>query len=176
MSFLLATGYETTSKLAAIGILALMRYRDQWSMLCADPSLIGNAIEELLRYDSSIVVNEKIAAADVELAGVEVPAGTSLLTLTGAANHDPQAFSNPDTLDITRHPNEHLTFGRGIHYCLGANLLRLEMQILLTALTQRFPEMELTVTPDEVEWEPASVLRSPRVLPVHLGAERLVPA
>jgi cytochrome P450 len=173
MSFLLSTGYETTSKVAVNGLLALMRERHQWSLLCSDPSLMEDAIEELLRFDSSIVVNEKIAATDVDLKGVKIPAETSLLTLTGAANHDPQAFRDPDHLDITRHPNEHLTLGRGVHFCLGASLLRMEMQILFTTLSTRFPDMELAVPADDVVWEAQSVLRSPKQLPVHLGPERI---
>jgi cytochrome P450 len=176
MSFLLSTGYETTSKVAVNGLLAILRERDQWSLLCSDRTLVVDAVEELLRFDSSIVVNEKIAATDVELKGVKIPAGTSLLTLTGAANHDPQAFWDPDHLDITRHPNEHLTLGRGVHFCLGANLLRMEMQILFTTLSARFPDIELAVPADAVVWESQSVLRSPKELPVHLGQARSVPA
>jgi cytochrome P450 len=119
---LLFAGHETTTNLIANGVRALCEHRDQWELLTADPSLAPNAVEETLRYDSPAQFFPKRAAVDTELGGVPVAAGVQVLTAIGAANRDPAVFAEPDDFDLARRPNEHLSLGYGIHFCLGARL------------------------------------------------------
>jgi pimeloyl-[acyl-carrier protein] synthase len=164
---LYVAGHETTVNLVGNGLLALLRHPDQWRRLRDDPRLLPGAVEELLRYDGPVQRTGRIAAEDVELAGVGIPAGSLVLGFLGAANRDPGHFPEPDRLDVTRDEPRHLAFGYGIHYCLGAPLARLEAQVALDALLRRFPELELEdPTP---AWRPSSTLRGLVALPVSLG-------
>lgn len=140
---LLIAGYETTVGLIGNGILALLRNADQRHLLQQQPSLIANAVEELLRYDSPIQMIGRVALETVEWQGTVFTKGQELGLLTGAANHDPAHIEHPDKLDITRPNVQHLAFGSGIHYCLGAPLARLEGQIAIQTLFHRFPNLEL---------------------------------
>ena len=143
MNFLFA-GHETTTNATANGLRALLENRDEWERLCADPGLVGGAVEEALRYSSSVIAWRREAVEDTSIRGVPIPAGSKVLVVTGAANHDPQVFPEPETFDIARsNAGRHLAFGFGRHLCLGAALARVEMKIFLEELTRRLPHMRL---------------------------------
>jgi cytochrome P450 len=125
----------------------MLRQRDQWDLLRADPSLAPGAVEECLRFDGPVHLTGRTATVECEVGGQPIEVGQGCITLLAAANRDPERFENPDKLDITRPDNHHLTFSHGIHYCLGAALARLEGQEAFKALTQRFPTLELTDEP-----------------------------
>ena len=146
-TLLLIAGHETTVNLIGNGVLALLRNPDQLARLQADPSLIGSAIEELVRFDSPVQMTGRIATEPVEIGGEMIEPGQWILPLLGAANHDPRQFCEPDRLDLARNPNAHVAFGRGIHFCLGAPLARLEGQIAIGALVRRFPKLTLAGEP-----------------------------
>ena len=143
VGLLFAAGHETTANLIGNGLLALHRNPDQWAMLKGDPSLIPNAMEELLRYDSSVQMTGRSTNEAVELGGVEIPAGQSVVAFLGAANRDPAVYEAPDRLDITRRDIKPLSFGGGIHHCLGAQLTRIEAQEAFAGLIRRLPGLEL---------------------------------
>jgi cytochrome P450 len=146
-TLLLIAGHETTVNLIGNGMLALLQHPTELGRLRANPELIGSAIEELLRFDSPVQMTGRRTTTDLEIGGQHIAAGVIVLPLLGAANRDPRQFSEPDTLDLTRNPNPHVGFGRGIHFCLGAPLARLEGQIAINALVQRFPKLELAGEP-----------------------------
>ena len=143
ISLLFGAGHETTTNLIGNGLLALHRQRDQWERLKADPSLVPNAVEEILRYDSSVQLTGRVANAEVEIGGVTLAANESVIVLLGAANRDPAQYPEPDRLDIGRSNIRPLSFGGGIHHCLGAQLARLEGELVFTALIERIPNLEL---------------------------------
>ncbi|HYC55395.1 MAG TPA: cytochrome P450 [Candidatus Binatia bacterium] len=144
---LFAAGFETTTNLIGNGVYNLLVHRDQLELLRADRSLLPNAVEELLRFDGSIQFSERTAMIDIELAGHAIAAGTNLMTLLGAGNRDPERYPDPDRLDVGRQGVEPLTFGSGIHYCLGASLARSEAQMAIGKLLDRFATVELDETP-----------------------------
>ena len=164
---LLFAGHETTANLFGNGLVALMEHRDQWERLCADRSLAASATDELLRYDAPTQFFPKRAAADEELLGVRIPAGTTIHVGNAAANRDPLAFEAPDDLDIARRPNDHLSLGKGAHFCLGAPVARLEGRIAFSALARRFPNLQIGVPAANLDWKRHVVLRGLRSLPVH---------
>jgi len=135
---LLVAGHETTVNLIGNGTLALLRHPDQMRKLQADPALIGNAVEELLRYDSPVQRTARIASVDAEVGGQPMPKGTMVITALGAANRDPAQFPEPDRFDASREPNRHFAFGSGVHMCLGAVLARMEGTIAIGRLISRF--------------------------------------
>jgi cytochrome P450 len=163
-------GHENLTSMTTNAIRALLAHHDQWELLCADPSLVADAVEECLRYDSSNPGWRRVTNEAVTIGGVDVPAGAKLLLLLGAANHDPAWFERPDGFDITRtggHP--HIAFGKGIHYCLGAALVRLELRIVLEQLTERLPDLSLV--PDQAyEYTPNVAFRGPKRLLVEWPA------
>lgn len=161
---LLAAGHETTTNLIGNGLLALLRHPDQLRALRDDPALAPVAINELLRYDSPVQLTDRIAVADLELAGVPVYAGQYVSVVIGAANRDPAQFPDPDRLDIRRQDNRHLAFGYGVHFCLGAALARLEGQVALTTMLRRLPQMRLAV--EEPVWHHSVVFRALQSLPI----------
>ncbi len=161
---LFGAGHETTVNLIGNGLLALFRNPDQLQLLRANPSLIGNAIEEFLRYDSSVQMTGRVALQDVELAGVAIPQGEWVACLLGAANRDPAVYPDPDRLDITRPNIRPLSFGGGIHFCLGAQLARIEAEIAISSLLQRLPTLSLD-DPEHPDWRPTFVLRGLEELP-----------
>jgi cytochrome P450 len=161
---LLVGGHETTVNLIGNGLLALLRHPEQLERLRTREGIEKMAIEELLRYDSPVQYSGRVAATDFELGGKRIRAGDGVRMILGAANRDPEVFADPDTLDITRDPCPHLAFGAGIHFCLGAQLARLEAQIALPALVRRFPRLRRAS--EELRWRPAAVLRGLEALPV----------
>src|SRR5579864_3803829 len=146
-TLLLIAGHETTVNLIGNGTNALLRHPEQLTQLRADPSLISSAIEELLRFDSPVQMTGRIALEPVEIGSHTIQPGEWILPLIGAANHDPAQFSDPESLDLRRSPNAHVAFGRGIHFCLGSPLARLEGQIAIGALVRRFPNLALAAEP-----------------------------
>jgi cytochrome P450 len=140
---LLVAGHETTVNLIANGTLVLLRNPEALASLRADPALGGSAVEELLRYDSPVQFTSRHALADLEIGGRRVLAGETTVAVLGAANRDPAQFPDPDRLDLARHPNRHLAFGGGIHFCLGAPLARMEARIAISALLDRLPGLGL---------------------------------
>jgi pimeloyl-[acyl-carrier protein] synthase len=147
---MLIAGHETTTSLIATGLLNLLRHPDQLRQLKEDPTLVGRAIEELLRYDSPLQRNRRVVGRDLEFGGKRLQRGQLVLQLLGAANRDPAQFPDPDRLDLRRTPNAHIAFGRGIHFCLGAPLARLEAPIAINTILRRMPGLRLDT--DRVEW------------------------
>lgn len=164
IGLLFGAGHETTTNLIGNGLLALHRQPEQWQRLKADPSLIPNAVEEMLRFDSSVQMTGRVTNAEVELAGVTIPAGESVVSLLGAANRDPVQYADPDKLDVSRSNVRPMSFGGGIHHCLGAQLARLEGELVFTALVERFPSLELPEK-DKAEWKQNFTLRGLKKLP-----------
>ncbi|MGW7438450.1 cytochrome P450 family protein [Streptomyces sp. NPDC054849] len=163
---LLAAGYITTVNLIAGGIAVLLAHPEQLALLRADPELLTGAIEEILRYDGPVSPGiARFAREDVEIAGVTVPRGATVLIASAVADRDPARFPDPDRLDITRQDNAHLAFGHGVHYCLGAPLARLEGHVAIGTALRRLPGLALAVEPDEIRWRPGG-LRGPLSLPV----------
>ena len=163
---LFGAGHETTVNLIGNGLLALHRNPDQLALLKARPDLITNAIEEFLRYDSSVQMTGRVTLEEIDdLGGKRIPKGESVLCLLGSANHDPAVYpDHPDRLDITRPNVRPLSFGGGIHFCLGAQLARIEAEIAIATLLRRLPDLRI----DDVEnpaWRPTFVLRGLRHLP-----------
>ena len=140
---LFAAGFETTTHLIGNGLLALLQHPDQLARLRHDRALVRPAVEELLRYDSPVQITARTAYEDIGIAGHTVPSGTTVLALLGAANRDPARFTDPERFDVGRSEGPALSFGSGIHYCLGAALARLEGQIVLDRLLERFATWEL---------------------------------
>ena len=143
VALLLAAGNETTSNLIGNGMLALLRHPDQLDALRADPSGIESAVEELLRYDSPVQLTGRVLTRDLEFRGHRFRRGQNAILLLGAANRDPAVFPDPDRLDLARANNRHLSFSSGHHFCLGAQLARLEAQIALRELIRRCPNLRL---------------------------------
>ena len=165
---LLAAGHETTTNLIGNGLLALLQHPDQLQKLRDDPAaLVERAVEELLRYNSSIQGTVRLATEDLELGGKQIRAGQFVVLLLGAANRDPAQFSDPDRLDVTRDEDRHLAFGLGIHFCLGAPLAWLEAQIAFAGLLQRFPRLQLAGGAEwQAEWHENFFFRGLTSLPV----------
>jgi len=153
---LLLGGYETTLSAIGNGILTLQQHPEQLKLLRENPFLIETAVEELLRYESPVQFIHRLAKNDFELRGNLIKAGQDIYTWLGSANRDPDQFTEPESLDITRQNNQHFGFGSGIHLCLGAPLARLETQIALKTILQRLPEFDLGVEGYERSSSPLS--------------------
>jgi len=164
-SMILFAGHETTTNLIANGVLALLRNPDQLTKLNHDPSLIPSAVEECLRFDCPAKAITRIAGEELEVGGKRIEKGQRMLLVQGAGNRDPDVFPDPDHFDITRDPNPHLAFARGPHFCLGAPLARLEMEVVLERLFRRLPTLRITT--EEVKWQPVIITRSLDSLPLH---------
>ena len=161
---LLIAGHETTVNLIGNGTLALLRHPDQLRRLREDPSLIGTAVEELLRFDGPVQRTARIPDADVTFGGTTIGKGELVMPFIGAADRDPAQFPDPDRLDIGRTDNRHIAFGWGIHFCLGAPLARVEGQIAINTLLQRFPKLALAT--ERPEYRQSLTLRGLSSLPV----------
>ena len=145
--FLLNAGHETTTNLIGNGVHALLTQRHAWQQLVDTPALIHTAVEELLRFESPLQLNNRQLDAPLDLGGRTLPAGDYLTLGVGAANHDPAVFHQPGVLDLARKPNPHLAFGHGAHACAGLNVARLEARIALGALAARYPRLDLAGVP-----------------------------
>jgi cytochrome P450 len=153
---LLNAGHEATVNVTGNGWWALFRHPEALARLRADPSLVPTAIEELMRWDTPLQLFERWVLEDVEIHGFHVPRGAELGLVFGSANRDPAVFDAPDELRIDRQPNPHLTFGAGIHFCLGAPLARLELETSVATVLRRLPTIEPA---DEPRWKPGYIIR-----------------
>lgn len=166
---LLVAGHETSANQISSCVATLLRWPDNWAKLVADSSLVPAAVEELLRFNRFSEVGQlRIATEDVELHGVTIRAGEGVMATLNSANRDPRAFDQPDELDLGRRDNKHLSFGFGPHFCLGAQLARIELQESLLALTQRFPQLSLAKPAEQLQWRRVLVSGLAE-LPVNLG-------
>ncbi len=168
---LLVAGHETTVNLIGMGVVALLEHPGERERLARDPSLMPAAVEELLRYTSPVFFStERYARAGVTLHGVTIPRGGLTFGVIGSANRDESVFPDPDRLDLGRENNRHLSFGQGIHYCLGAPLARLEAQIAIGTLVRRFPDLRLKAPAASLHWRRSLILRGLEAVPLALSS------
>jgi len=163
---LILAGTETTANLIANGVMAFANHPDQRSELAADPTLLPDAIEEILRWDSPVQSQARTTTRPVELHGRTIPEGVKVLILFGSAGRDEREFPDPDRFDIHRRIERHLTFGHGIHYCLGAALARLEAQIAFEELLLRIPDWHVDADQNELDRIRSYMVRGPARLPL----------
>ena len=164
-SLLLVAGNETTTNLLGNALLVLTEHPDVWDRLRADRSLVGPAIEEVLRFRSPVQSMYRVARQPTELDGRAIPAGSSMVAWIGSANHDASQFADPERFAVDRQPNRHIAFGNGIHFCLGAPLARLEARIALSAMLDRFSSVARAgVTP--LERLPSTIVYGLRHMPI----------
>jgi cytochrome P450 len=164
-SLLLLAGHETTINLLCNGTLSFTRHPDQWELFKEDPAGRAKAAtEECLRYDSPVISIQRIATQDVEMRDKVLRKDDRIRWFISSANRDPNAFDQPDTFDIFRHPNQHVAFGSGTHHCLGATLARVEGQEVFKALAERFPNLRAQT--EGLEYQPSITFRSLKSLPV----------
>ena len=164
---LLSAGHETTVNLIGSGALALLEHPDQIIKLRDQPELIKPAVEELVRYVvPAEMTTQRYATQDVTIAGITIPRGEMVLGVLASANRDPKHFENPDVVNIARENNKHLSFGQGMHYCLGAPLSRLEAQIALSTLLRRVPNLRVSIAPEQIRWRSGFIVRGLESLPV----------
>lgn len=162
---LLIAGHETTVNLIGNGLLTLLRHPDQLALLRRHSEYLTLAIEEMLRFESPVQRSTpRFAAESFEIEGQRIEAGQQISLMFGAANRDPAYFPDPDRFDVTRHPNPHVGFGSGIHYCLGAPLARIEARVAFSHILEHLPTIRLAT--DQPEWKPVTWLRGLRRLPV----------
>jgi pimeloyl-[acyl-carrier protein] synthase len=166
VTLLLIAGNETTTNLIGNGTLALGRHPDQFDALKRDPSMLPRAIEEMLRYDGPVQSTARFTKEPVQLGGAEIPAGAIAMMIVAAADRDPAQFKNPEKFDITRDPNEHVAFGEGIHFCIGAPLARMEARIAFEAMLERFPRLRLKDPAIKPTYKGSYFLRGLESLPV----------
>ncbi len=165
---LVVAGHETTAHLIGNGVLALLCHPDQMARLSAEPSRLPQAIDELLRFDGPVETSTlRYARDDVELGGRMIPRGDLVMAVITSANRDPDRFADPDRLDIGRDAGGHLAFGRGIHFCIGAALARIEAEIAIGTLLRRAPGLRLAVDADTLRWRVGPLTRGLDVLPLH---------
>ena len=167
---LVMAGFDTTVNLIASGALALLTHPGEQTRLRRDPSLLTAAVEELLRFTSPVNhANDRFTTEDVPVGDVVIPAGEWVLPATSSANRDPAQFPDPDRLDLSRDTSGHVAFGHGVHHCLGAPLARMEAEVALGALLDRFPRISLAVPESELRWRPVSLMNGLESLPVRLA-------
>jgi cytochrome P450 len=164
LRLLLIAGNETTTNLIGNGMLALLRHPDQLQKLREHPDLMDTAVEEMLRYDTTVQVDFRSALEDVEMDGKRIATGQGIMLLLGAANHDPEVFHAPEQFNITRREASHLAFGRGVHHCLGAPLARTEARLAFTGLLERFSTIRLLT--EHPPFKDNVVLRGLQSLPI----------
>ncbi|WP_143831775.1 cytochrome P450 [Nocardiopsis sp. CNR-923] len=163
---LLGAGLDTTANMLGLGTFVLLTHPDQLAALRRDPGLVDGAVEELMRYLSIAHTGLRVALEDVELGGHLIRAGQSVVLSAPAANRDPDKFPDPDTFDVRRKATGHVSFGHGVHQCLGQQLARVEMRVALRALFERFPTLRLAVPPEDVRVRDDSDIHGVRALPV----------
>ena len=161
---LLNGGSDTTRHVIAGGMLALIERPDQYALLRQEPERLPDAIEEMIRWDTSVQISQRVGPETLDLGGVEVPGGQVCVIINGAANRDPAVFDQPDRLDVGRRAKAHFGFGMGRHFCLGSSLARLEVQTVISSLLRRFPNLELDVA--EPVFRPSLFLRGLAALPL----------
>jgi cytochrome P450 len=164
VTILLSAGHETTSNLIGNGLLALLRNPDQLQKLRDHLELVPSAVEEMMRYDNPVQIAYRSAAEDVEIGGKYIHKGHLVNSVLAAGNRDPQRFSEPNRFDISRDEGRHLGFGLGIHFCIGAPLVRLEAQIAFRTILRRFPELHLAT--ENLEWQEHPIFRGVKSLPL----------
>ncbi|GAB3881182.1 cytochrome P450 [Kibdelosporangium lantanae] len=166
---LLVAGHETTSSMLALSVITLLAHPDQLALMRS--GRVDETVEELLRYLSVVDAGpQRVAAEDIEIAGVTVKAGDGIVIATALANRDPDVFAEPDRFDVTRSADHHLTFAHGVHQCLGQNLARMELRLALPALFDRIPTLRLAVPVDELTIRPAVSIQGVNTLPVEWGS------
>jgi cytochrome P450 len=165
---ILAGGYETTANQIANFVYLLLTHPDQMALLHERPELLNGAVEELLRFTplEVLAVFPRYASCPATLSGGRITAGQPLLTFLAAANRDPRVFEDPELLDVTRSAGNHLAFSHGTHYCPGAALARMELQVAIGTLIDRIPDLQLAVDADDIRWKSGPLLRGPVALPV----------
>lgn len=169
---LLIGGHETTANQINLSLLLLFDHPGQVARLRADPGLIPGAVEEVLRYTRlGGLAPARVTSEDVAIGGVTIPAGDQVIPLFATANRDPSVFADPDRFDVTRDAASHLSFGAGVHHCLGAQLARVELQEAFRGLIGRLPGLRLAVPASELEFKPGMAIHSLRELPVLWGGE-----
>jgi cytochrome P450 len=166
---LFGAGFETTTNLIGNGLLALLDHPDELQRLRDDRSLIGSAVEELLRWDSPVQIDGRMAFEDLDVHGVPVEAGDRVVTLLGAANRDPRVFDDPERFDVGRATTHLMSFGAGIHFCLGAALARAEGRVVFDRLLERFPVIEPGWGDTRPRYRNSIVLRGLESLPVRFA-------
>jgi pimeloyl-[acyl-carrier protein] synthase len=169
ITLLLLAGNETTTNLIGNGTLALGRNPDQFDALKRNPAMLPRAIEEMLRYDGPVQSTVRFAKEAVSLGGTEIPAGALALMIVAAADRDPAQFKDPEKFDITRDPNEHVAFGEGIHFCIGAPLARMEARITFEAMLERFPRLRLKDPAMKPVYKGSYFLRGLESLPLEIS-------
>jgi cytochrome P450 len=164
---LLVAGHETTASMTSLSVITLLEHPDQHAALRADPSLVPGAVEELLRYLAiGDIAGGRIAKADIEIDGQVIRAGDGVIVTNSIANRDGDVFEDPDTFDVHRSARHHIAFGYGVHQCLGQNLARLELEVILTALFDRIPTLRLAVPVDQLTLRPGTTIQGVNELPV----------
>ncbi|MDL4775361.1 cytochrome P450 [Actinomadura xylanilytica] len=164
---LLVAGHETTASMISLSVITLLEHPDQFAALRADPEVMPEAVEELLRYLSiADLAGVRMATGDIEVGGITIRAGEGVIVSNAITNRDGAAFEAPDVFDVHRSARHHLAFGYGVHQCLGQNLARMELQIALTALFDRVPTLRLAVPADTLTLRPASTIQGINELPV----------
>jgi pimeloyl-[acyl-carrier protein] synthase len=166
---LLLGGNETSTNLIGNGLLALARHPEQQQRLRQDPGLLPKAVEEMLRYDPPVQMTVRTPIGATEVGGTEIPPNSLLFVLIAAANRDPAKFSNPEVFDIARDPNEHLSFGGGVHFCLGAPLTRLEGAIAIESVLNRYSRLSLADSEEKLEYRGSLALRGLSTLRLSVG-------
>ncbi len=166
INILLSTGHETTTHMIGNGLLALLQYPDQLRKLQAQTSLLAPTIEEMLRYDNPVQITYRSALEAANIKGKQIRKGDLVNTILGSANRDPERFSNPDRFDIIRNEGRHLGFGVGIHFCIGAPLVRLEAEIVFETILRRFSKISLAT--ESLEWQEHPIFRGLKSLRVFL--------
>ncbi len=167
LNTILGAGFETSANMMSFGIRSLLEHRDQWELLKSDPALVPNAADEAARYRTIIKTLLRVAVTDAEIGGVPIPKGARLALMIASANRDPSAFPDPDRLDITR-DQDNLTYGRGVHFCLGAPLAKLEMRTTLETLLDLAPDARL-VEGQRYEYRPDTRIDAMLALQIDLG-------
>jgi cytochrome P450 len=165
VSLLFAAGHETTVNLIGNGIYSLLRHPEQWQTLRDDPTLIPNAIEEILRFESPVQAVGRTVSEPLELSGTSLQKNEIVVSFVGGANRDPAVFDDPERFDVTRKDLRPLSFGGGIHFCLGAQLARIEAAVMFETIVRRLPNLRLA-DPEHPKWRPSFILRGLTELPV----------
>jgi cytochrome P450 len=165
VNLLFAAGHETTVNLIGNGLYSLLRRPDQWEVLRNDPALVPNAIEEILRFESPVQAVARTVSEPIEIRGVALEKMDIVVSLVGGANRDPAVFADPERFDVMRKDLRPLSFGGGIHFCLGAQLARIEAAVVFQTILRRLPNLRL-LEPNHPKWRPSFVLRGLMELPV----------